>query len=87
MSVPTGDESPYARERAFAIEAVLAAGAVVRDLYDRAAAETYTKDDGSAVTDADLASDQILRQMLAEHFQLFESHADPGLHLHPRLLS
>ena len=74
MSVPTGDESPYARERAFAIEAVLAAGAVVRDLYDRAAAETYTKDDGSAVTDADLASDQILRQMLAEHFP-----ADPIL--------
>lgn len=70
----TGDESPYARERAFAIEAVLAAGAVVRDLYDRAAAETYTKDDGSAVTDADLASDQILRQMLAEHFP-----ADPIL--------
>lgn len=60
--------SPYAREREIAIAAVIEAGLVVRRYYDRADTATYTKDDGSAVTDADLASDQVLRAILTQHF-------------------
>ena len=60
--------STYARERDIAIAAVTEAGHVVRGFYERADAATYTKDDGSAVTDADLASDRVLRAILTEHF-------------------
>jgi len=42
------------------------AGETVADLYARAAAATYEKADGSPVTDADLASDGIIRAVLAE---------------------
>jgi len=57
-----------------AILAATGAGRVVRDLYDRAAAATYAKTDGSPVTDADLAADRIVRAILAERFP-----ADPIL--------
>lgn len=60
--------STYSREREVAIAAVSEAGLVVRGLYDRADTATYTKDDGSAVTDADLAADQVLRTILTQHF-------------------
>ena len=54
----------------FEFTAVVAreAGAAVHDLYVRAGAATYIKGDGSPVTDADLASDRIIRQRLAERF-------------------
>lgn len=58
----------YAREMAVAHRAVLEAGAAIRDLYDRQAAETYTKADGSAVTDADLAADRIIRACITDAF-------------------
>jgi 3'-phosphoadenosine 5'-phosphosulfate (PAPS) 3'-phosphatase len=51
-----------------AVRAATAAGRVVRDLYDRAAAATYAKADGSPVTDADLAADRVVRALLAERF-------------------
>jgi 3'-phosphoadenosine 5'-phosphosulfate (PAPS) 3'-phosphatase len=61
-------DSPYAAEVAVMIAAMLEASETVRDLYDRAAAATYEKQDGSPVTDADLASDRIIRAVLAERF-------------------
>lgn len=57
-----------------AIRAATEAGRVVRDLYDRSAAATYAKADGSLVTDADLAADRLIRAILAEQFP-----ADPIL--------
>ncbi len=58
----------YGQERAVAARAALEAAAAVRDLYERAAAATYTKADGSAVTDADLAADRIIREILGTAF-------------------
>lgn len=60
------DDSPYRAQVDAAILAVTEAATAVRDLYDRHAAATYTKGDGSPVTDADLASDRIIREVLAE---------------------
>lgn len=63
-----GSSSPFQKELEVAIAAALAAGAVVRDLYDRAAATSYEKTDGSPVTDADLAADKIIRTYLTSAF-------------------
>jgi len=60
------EASPYRPEVETALLAVTEAGAAVRDLYDRNAAAEYTKGDGSPVTDADLASDRIIRRVLSE---------------------
>jgi 3'-phosphoadenosine 5'-phosphosulfate (PAPS) 3'-phosphatase len=58
----------YHAELDAAIAAALAAGAVIQDYYERAAAATYEKGDGSPVTDADLAADRAIRAILAERF-------------------
>lgn len=71
---PLSPTAPFAAEAAAAVLAATKAGAAVRDLYDRAAARVYEKADGSEVTDADLASDRIIRAMTAERFP-----ADPIL--------
>ena len=71
---PLSAAAPFAAEAAAAVAAATAAGTAVRDLYDRAAARVYEKADGSEVTDADLASDRIIRAMTAERFP-----ADPIL--------
>lgn len=63
-----GSSSPFQKELEVAIAAALAAGSVVRDLYDRAAAASYEKGDGSPVTDADLASDKVIRTFLTSAF-------------------
>jgi 3'-phosphoadenosine 5'-phosphosulfate (PAPS) 3'-phosphatase len=60
--------SPFQKELEVAIAAAVAAGSVVRDLYDRAAAASYEKKDGSPVTDADLASDRVIRAHLTSAF-------------------
>lgn len=60
--------SPYARELSVMLDAMREASETVRDLYDRAAAATYEKQDGSPVTDADLASDRIIRAVLSDRF-------------------
>jgi myo-inositol-1(or 4)-monophosphatase len=65
---PAAGNSTYASELNVAIMAVTEAGRLVRDLYERADTATYTKADGSSVTDADLASDRVIRQTLAIHF-------------------
>jgi len=59
---------PYSRELNVAIETAIAAGAAVRALYDAATAATYIKGDGSPVTDADLASDRIVRERIGAAF-------------------
>jgi myo-inositol-1(or 4)-monophosphatase len=59
---------PFLEEFLFTAEIAREAGAAVRDYYDRMGAETYIKGDGSPVTDADLASDRIIRARLAERF-------------------
>jgi 3'-phosphoadenosine 5'-phosphosulfate (PAPS) 3'-phosphatase len=58
----------YRAELEVAIAAARRAGDAIRDLYDRAAAETYVKSDGSPVTDADLAADGIIRAAIGEAF-------------------
>lgn len=60
--------SPFQQELEVAIAAAVAAGATVRDLYDRAAAASYEKTDGSPVTDADLAADRVIRTYLTAAF-------------------
>jgi 3'-phosphoadenosine 5'-phosphosulfate (PAPS) 3'-phosphatase len=62
------DAHRYARELDAAIAAALAGGAIVKDFYDRAAAATYQKGDGSLVTDADIAADRVIREVLREWF-------------------
>jgi len=59
---------PYSDELNTAIEAVTAAGRAVIAFYDRDDAAIYTKPDGSPVTDADLAADNIIRAILTERF-------------------
>jgi 3'-phosphoadenosine 5'-phosphosulfate (PAPS) 3'-phosphatase len=51
-----------------AISAAREAGAAIRDLYERAAAAVSVKDDGSYVTDADLAADAIIRRRMGTAF-------------------
>jgi 3'-phosphoadenosine 5'-phosphosulfate (PAPS) 3'-phosphatase len=62
------NDDRYRDELDAAIAAALAGGAVVKDFYDRAAAATYEKRDGSPVTDADLAADRAIREALANRF-------------------
>ncbi len=58
----------YGQELTVAARAAREAGATIRDLYERAAAATYAKADGSTVTDADLAADRIIREILGASF-------------------
>ena len=57
-------ENERRRDLDAAVLAALAAGAIVREFYDGQTAATYAKGDGSPVTDADLAADQAIRQVL-----------------------
>ncbi len=58
----------FDRELDVALEAGRRAAAVILDFYDRDAAEAYTKRDGSPVTDADLASDKVIREVIGTAF-------------------
>src|SRR5687768_562762 len=60
--------SAYSEELEFAIGVVNRASLEVRRLYEDQSAATYIKDDQSPVTDADLASDRIIREALAHEF-------------------
>jgi 3'-phosphoadenosine 5'-phosphosulfate (PAPS) 3'-phosphatase len=64
----TIDAGAYTRELKIALETALEAGAAVRELYEAATAATYIKGDGSPVTDADLASDRIIRERIGAAF-------------------
>lgn len=58
----------YARELEVAKHAARAAGDAVMEFYNAQSAQTYVKKDGSAVTDADLAADRIIRQAILDAF-------------------
>lgn len=60
--------SRYQRELDVAVAAVRDAAATIAAYYAKASVEIYTKQDASPVTDADLASDRILREHLAAAF-------------------
>ena len=59
-------EDERRRDLDAAVSAARAAGAIVQEFYDEKTAATYAKCDGSPVTDADLAADQAIRQVLNE---------------------
>jgi len=80
---------PLARELEVAIEAAqLAASTVLRYYHDQSA-DLYTKGDGSPLTDADLAADRIIREILTRAFRddallTEESAGTPGRQSNPR---
>ncbi|MEZ4495205.1 MAG: inositol monophosphatase family protein [Thermomicrobiales bacterium] len=61
-------EIDWSREYAVAVAAVRDAAEAIKRFYDAMDAEVYTKADDSPVTDADLASDRILRTHLTSAF-------------------
>jgi myo-inositol-1(or 4)-monophosphatase len=59
---------PYRNELDAAVAAARAGGAIVKEYYGRADVMRYEKGDGSPVTDADLAADRAIREVLATRF-------------------
>jgi len=68
MSPIPGYDGEYQRELETAVAAAAAASAVVMEIYTAQSADTYIKADGSPVTDADLASDRTIREMIGAAF-------------------
>ena len=62
------DPAIYEAEIETAVAAAREAGDAIRAFYDQNTAATYTKGDGSPVTDADLTADRIIRARLHERF-------------------
>ncbi|HWV25107.1 MAG TPA: 3'(2'),5'-bisphosphate nucleotidase CysQ [Thermomicrobiales bacterium] len=62
------ETSAWQQEVGVAIDAARQAAGVILGFYDAHTASTYTKGDGSPVTDADLASDKILRELIGSAF-------------------
>lgn len=58
----------YWQELETALDAGRKASATILEFYNARSASTYTKEDGSPVTDADLASDRMIRETLAAVF-------------------
>ena len=67
-SAPIPPSMTYARELAVALDAARLAAAAILPFYNARNAETYTKGDGSPVTDADLASDRIITETISAAF-------------------
>jgi 3'-phosphoadenosine 5'-phosphosulfate (PAPS) 3'-phosphatase len=69
---PVADEArpvnPFQRELDAAITIAKAAGTRILEFYGDMSATEYEKNDGSPVTDADLAADQIIREGIGEAF-------------------
>lgn len=68
MSTPVGSGTPFYEELEVAIATADAAGEVILEFYNAHSAGEYKKDDGSPVTDADLASDKLIRERLSTAF-------------------
>lgn len=72
LEVELGDNelarTPWSEELKTAIIAVREASHKVREYYELANAGVYTKEDQTPLTDADLASDRILRERVAESY-------------------
>jgi 3'-phosphoadenosine 5'-phosphosulfate (PAPS) 3'-phosphatase len=83
-----GDANPWAQELELAKATVLAAAAAVRQYYDLASAGVYEKEDRTPLTDADLASDRLIRERVATAFPddalLTEETADDPIRLENR---
>jgi len=84
--VTAPNQTNLSREHEVAVAAVRAAAAIIRTYYDAMNAEIYTKSDASPVTDADLASDRIIREHLLAAFPddaiLTEEVADDPSRIH-----
>lgn len=65
---PTPTSSAWSRELATAVDAARAASVTINAFYENRTAETYTKGDGSPVTDADIAADNQLREVISTAF-------------------
>jgi len=61
-------QGTYRRELDAALKAGREAAAVILEFYNAHSATTYTKGDGSPVTDADLASDKVIRETISRTF-------------------
>lgn len=61
-------QGPYHKELTVALDALHNATIAILTFYDAQSAETYIKGDGSPVTDADLASDRIIRETISASF-------------------
>lgn len=68
MGFHTVATGTYATELNVAIDAARVAGQIVQDIYERAEFGVYDKEDGSPVTDADLAADREIRQIISAQF-------------------
>lgn len=65
MPIPT---ATFARELSVALDASREAANAILRFYNARTGETYTKGDGSPVTDADLASDAVIRRIITAAF-------------------
>lgn len=70
MSLPVRADAQWFHELSIATATADAAGQVILDFYNAHSAGEYTKDDGSPVTDADLAADKLIRERLSDAFPL-----------------
>jgi myo-inositol-1(or 4)-monophosphatase len=68
MATTTPESSLYGPELATATTSARQAAATVNRFYENRSAETYTKGDGSPVTDADLAADAEIRSIIGAAF-------------------
>lgn len=66
--IPLDPTSPYSTELGVAIAAAQAASNVILDFYDARTAGVHTKGDGSPVTDADIAADAAIRELVLGSF-------------------
>lgn len=64
----TPETTTWQRELAVALDAARQAASLIMRYYHEHTAETYTKGDGSPVTDADLAADELLRRVIGDAF-------------------
>lgn len=68
MSFPISSDSPWFHELSTAIETADAAGEAILVFYNAHSAGEYKKDDGSPVTDADIAADTLIRERITAAF-------------------
>lgn len=88
MIPPLPTDHAYARELDAALDAARAAAEVIMGFYTSRSSETYTKGDGSPVTDADIAADRVIRETIGRAFPndafLTEESEDDAARLHNR---
>ena len=68
MSIPISPDDAWYHELSVAIDTADAAAETILVFYNAHSAAEYTKTDGSPVTDADLASDKLIRERISYAF-------------------